>query len=136
MGNTQFSVGVHVLTLLSTGRRQSSTDMAASVGSNPVHVRRVLGMLRRAGLVASAPGAAGGWELTVDPATTTLRDVWVAVGGDQRVLGVHDAAPECEVGQSIQARLTQVERDAAAALAAELGRTTVADVCAATPAAA
>ena len=49
--NTQFAVAVHVLTMLAGLPRelQTSEVMAASVGSNPVHIRRVLARLRKAG---------------------------------------------------------------------------------------
>jgi Rrf2 family protein len=128
--NTQFAVGVHLLTLLAAAPAgvHASTELAASVGTNPVHVRRVLGRLRRAGLVASRAGAQGGWALRADPARVTLRAVWDAVAGVGRVLGVHEAAPGCAVGRRIQAQLEHVERRAAAALAAELDGTTLADV--------
>lgn len=132
--NTQFAVGVHLLTLLSAGRLRSSTALSVSVGTNPAHIRRVLGQLRRAGFVRSKPGAAGGTELVLAPSEITLGDVWRAVMGDAPVLGVHSASIDCENGQAIQGILRQVERNATAALAAELDRTTIADVLAATPA--
>lgn len=131
--NTQFAIAVHVLTLLSQcpEEQQSSPQLATSVGSNPVHIRRVLGLLRRAELVVSRPGATGGWMLTRDPTDITLREVWEGVSGDARVLRVHDAAPDCTVGQSIQQELVAVERAVAGAIAEQLAGTTVADVLAA-----
>lgn len=131
--NTQFAVGVHVLTLLAaaSGDPQSSEQMADSVGANPVHIRRVLGRLRNAGLVESRPGPGGGWRLRADPSLITLGGVWRVVSGDDQVLGVHAANPDCPVGREIQARLREIDRDVAAALTAELDRTTVADVLAA-----
>jgi Rrf2 family protein len=127
--NTQFAVAVHVLTLLSTVReRVSAETLSLSVGANPVHVRRVLGQLAKAGLVASRPGPHGGWLTTQDPPPVTLGTVFGAVNGDARVVGIHDAAPECTVGQRIQAELGSIEREAAAALVADLDRTTVADL--------
>jgi Rrf2 family protein len=132
--NTQFAVGVHVLTLLAAaaGEPQSSEQMADSVGSNPVHIRRVLGRLRCAGLVESRPGPGGGWRLCADPSAIRLGDIWHAVQGDEQVLGLHAANPDCPVGREIQARLRAVDRAAAAALTAELDRSTVADVLAGT----
>src|SRR3954464_6287240 len=126
--NTQFALGVHMLTLLagSAPAQLSSEQMAGSAGSNPVHVRRVLGGLRAAGLVTSRPGVGGGWQLAVDPATVTLADVWLVVHGDTPVLGLHGAHPDCAVGQSIQQLLVDVDRRAPAAIAAELETTTIA----------
>jgi Rrf2 family protein len=127
-GNTQFALAAHMLTLLAGGAQtQSSEEMAGSAGSNAVHVRRVLGRLRAAGLVDSKPGVGGGWQLLVDPETTTLADVWRAMRGDDAsVLAIHEANPDCEVGQSVQAALHAIDRRAADAVEAELAGTTIA----------
>src|SRR3954467_4735439 len=95
--NTQFALAVHMLTLLagSAPAQLSSEEMAGSAGSNPVHVRRVLGRLPTAGLVTSPPGVGGGWSLLAEPATTTLADVWRVVHADDHVLGLHGANPDC-----------------------------------------
>lgn len=121
---------MHLLTLIGAvdGLAQSSESMAASAGTNPVHVRRVLGSMREAGLVTSRHGPGGGWFLTGALRDTTLRDLWDAVHGDGPVLGLHDAAPECAVGQAVQRELVTIDHDAHEALRAELARTTLADV--------
>ena len=128
--NTQFAVAVHVLTLLAGAPEEvlSSELLAGSVGANPVHVRRVLGTLRRSGLVASRPGAGGGWQLQRAADAITLADVWRAVQGDDPLLGLHGAAPECTVGQRIEGALGDVDRRAARAVEKELARTTVRDL--------
>lgn len=131
--NTQFALAVHVLTMLAGLPRelQSSEQMAASAGSNPVHIRRVLGRLRNAGMVSSRPGPHGGWRLLRSPAQTTLADVWRAMNGDDPVLGLHDASPDCEIGQRIQTSLEAIDRRTLAAIEAELAGTTLADLAAA-----
>jgi DNA-binding IscR family transcriptional regulator len=128
--NTQFAVGVHMATLLATLRQapQTSELLASSAGSNPVHVRRVLGRLRAAGLVVSRPGPKGGWQLAVDPETTTLADIWRAVHGDDGILGVHEASPACTVGSRIQDSLVEIDRGAIRALQRDLARTTLGDL--------
>ncbi len=134
--NTQFAVAVHVLTLLAAadGSQRSSEALASSVAVSPVHIRRVLGPLRRAGMVRSRAGVNGGWVITADPSTTTLADVWSAVKGDEQVLGLHVPSPDCEAGQRIQLALTEIDRGAARALIAELGETTLAELAADTAA--
>lgn len=134
--NTQFAVAVHVVTLLAGAPLEvmSSERLAASVGANPVHVRRVLGALRRAQLVASRPGVHGGWQLAREPTAISLADVWTAVQGEDPVLGLHGAAPGCSVGQRIQGALGGIERRAARAVEQELTRTTVAELADATDA--
>jgi Rrf2 family protein len=132
--NTQFAVAVHVLTMLAGLPRelQTSEVMASSVGSNPVHIRRVLARLREAGLVASRPGAHGGWRLLRSPKDITLADVWRVMNRDEAVLGIHEAAPNCDVGQRIQANLEDVGRRATEAVEAELEATTLAQLAAET----
>jgi Rrf2 family protein len=130
--STRFAVGVHLLTLLSNapkGMTTSSEEMSGSVGSNPVHVRRVLGRLREAGLVTSRPGVGGGWRLTRAPSGITLGDVWRAVRAENgQFLGLHAANPECEIGREIHGVLGDIDRDAARALEAELDGTTIEQV--------
>jgi len=130
--NTQFAIGVHVLTLLyaSDGERVSSEVLAGSAGSNPVHIRRILGRLREAGLVESSPGPGGGWLNTRDPEDVTLADVRQALHAGDRVLGVHGAHPDCSVGQQIQSELEQIDDRAVEALDRELSRTTLAELVA------
>lgn len=130
--NTQFAVAVHLLTLLAFApdELQSSEQMAESVGSNPVHMRRVLGRLRRAGIVGSRPGPHGGWHLLRTPTELPLGDVWRIVAGDDHVLGLHTANPDCPIGRRVHEALADLDRRAAAALARELDQTTIADLLA------
>jgi DNA-binding IscR family transcriptional regulator len=130
--NTQFALGVHLLTLLagSAPATLASDEMAGSANASPVHVRRVLGLFREAGLVTSRPGVGGGWLLSADPASTTLADVWRVVHGDGNVLGLRSANPDCPVGRSIQTSLAAIDRDAAAAVEARLATTTIAQLVA------
>jgi DNA-binding IscR family transcriptional regulator len=128
--NTQFAVGVHMATLLAALDQapQTSEVLASSAGSNPVHVRRVLGRLRDAGLVVSRPGPKGGWQLAVDPDATTLADVWRAVHGDAGILGLHEASPACTVGRRIQDSLAEIDRSAVRAVRRDLAATTLGDL--------
>src|SRR4051812_40530876 len=125
--NTQFSLAVHVLTLLGSQAPAlvSSDFLAGSAGTSPEHVRRVLAPLRRAGLVRSRPGPSGGWQLDGAGRETTLGEIWRAVHGDEGVLGVHTAAPDCTVGRRIQSELEEIERRAVDALVAELDQVTL-----------
>jgi len=128
--NTQFALGVHLLTLLagSAPATLSSDEMARSANSNPVHVRRVLGAFREAGLVTSRPGVGGGWQLAADPQATTLAGVWRVIHGDGAVLGLRSADPKCPIGRSIQASLAAIDRRAAQAVEDELAATTIAQL--------
>ena len=65
MLNSKLTVGIHILTLLasSPGEAQTSEYIAGSVNTNPVVIRRLLGLLREAGIVESQGGHGGGWRL-------------------------------------------------------------------------
>ena len=126
--NTQFALGVHMLTLLagSSPGSLASEELAGSANANPVHVRRVLGRFRDAGLVASKSGVGGGSHLVADPATITLADVWRVIHGEDPVLGLYGEHPECPVGSSIHSLLLDIDRQARRALEDELETTTIA----------
>lgn len=128
--NTQFAMAVHVLTLLAArpGVLVDSGVLATSVASSPVHLRRILGHLRLAGLVDSRPGARGGWRLAQPPESIDLARVWRALNGAEQVLGLHEANPGCPLGQRVQAFLRDLDRQVYAALTGELATMTVADV--------
>jgi hypothetical protein len=53
------------------------------------------------------------------------------MNGDDQVLGLHEASPDCVVGQRIQRSLEAIDRRTLAAIEAELGTTTLADLAAA-----
>ncbi|HEU4329427.1 MAG TPA: Rrf2 family transcriptional regulator [Roseiflexaceae bacterium] len=130
--NTRFAVGVHILTLLAQAGDEPITSdfMAGSVNTNPVVIRRVLGYLRRAGMVASQPGNRGGWTLRQRAEALTLRAIYQAVVQEQAI-AIHERPnPVCPVGRVIQRSLEQVIDRAQEALEASLGTTTIADVLA------
>jgi Rrf2 family protein len=129
--NTQFAVAVHALAYLAgvdETRAVSSEELAASINASPVYVRRVLTPLRESGLVASHPGAHGGWVLTRAAHSITLAEVWRLVQGDDRVLGLHGPNPLCRTGTGVQRALVAIDRDVAQAVDAQLARSTLADL--------
>ncbi|HEX6507367.1 MAG TPA: Rrf2 family transcriptional regulator [Chloroflexota bacterium] len=135
MINSRFTVAVHLLALMSAGRERYAgmpitSEMASeSVNTNPVVIRRILGLLRKAGLVSSQPGPAGGWLLERDPDQITLRDVYRAVK-DESLFSMHHRPPsaQCHVGRNIQETLEGYFSAAECALAEKLGEHTIADV--------
>jgi Rrf2 family protein len=126
--STRFTIALHILTLLASSRGGALTSeyIAGSVNTNPVVVRRLLGLLRKKGLVSSQPGNGGGWQLTQEPDSITLLDVRCAVNeGSPFTLHRQPPNPACPVGRNIQAALTRVYGKAERAMEAELAQTTV-----------
>jgi Rrf2 family protein len=103
--------------------------MAQSVNTNPVVVRRIMGSLRDAGLVASQAGPGGGWRLLRAPEEITLLDIFTVVEGEIQ-FGLH-ARPTnafCPVGANMPHILAGHFRDAEAAMERYLDQVTLADV--------
>jgi Rrf2 family protein len=131
--NSQFAIGIHLLTLLALTPDESRTSefMAASVNTNPVFIRRILGRLADAGLVDSQPGVGGGWRLARQPEAISLLEVYQAVD-EGHLLGMHHSEPnpDCLIGRNIQRTLTIYFDEAERAFAERLAQQTVAQVLA------
>ncbi|SFL47398.1 Rrf2 family transcriptional regulator [Salibacterium qingdaonense] len=129
MINSRLSVAIHILSLLASHPRDRLTSeyIAGSVQTNPVVIRRLTGMLRKAGIVTSSPGTAGA-VLTKAPVEITLLDVYDAVFAGEDLFSIHNTPnPDCQVGRNIQDTLdTHFER-AEQAMKDELARQTLAD---------
>jgi DNA-binding IscR family transcriptional regulator len=128
---TRFAVSLHILTLVSRGPTEQSTSarLAWSIGTNPVVVRRLSGLLARAGLITVQRGP-GGASLARPAGSITLRDVWRAIHPErERVLRVHARTNQaCAVGARLPATLRARFEAAEAALLGNLATTTLADL--------
>ncbi|EIJ78447.1 rrf2 family protein [Bacillus methanolicus PB1] len=104
--SSRFTVAVHILSLLALEKNKVCTSewIAGSVNTNPVVIRRVLGMLKKAKLVNVRAGA-GGASLTKSLNKITLLDVYRAVDvvEEGELFQFHENPnPNCPVGSSIQ----------------------------------
>ena len=131
MTSTRFALAVHVAALLAHAGPEpvTSETMAASVKTNPVVVRRVLGMLRERGIVESHRGTGGGWRLARAPETVGLDEIYRCTErGPALAVPRRAADPSCPVGRHIQQVLSSTFAEAEAALEARLARETVASL--------
>src|SRR5260221_11231852 len=101
----RFAVGVHIMALLATQEGPVPSSMiAGSVNTNPAMIRRILGMLGKAGLTRATMGSTGGAELARPATKISLLEVYRAVG-EPGILALHSNAPNpaCPVGRGITA---------------------------------
>ena len=108
----------------------TSEQIASSVNTNPVVIRRLLGRLRKAGYVESKSGAGGGWRLKRDPACITLLDVLRAVEPERETIALHAGRPNplCAVGKNIQSALRTVYFEAQQHFDSRLSHSSIAEM--------
>ena len=129
--NTRFAVAIHALGMLAFGDELNVTsdDVAKSVRTNPVVVRRLLAQLTRRGLVTVKLGAGGGAQLARSPEQITLADIYRALDeGPLFQVPLLGETHECAVGRNVGPILTGVLLNAEKGLMAELQTLPLADV--------
>jgi DNA-binding IscR family transcriptional regulator len=130
--SSRFAVGIHILALLeiNKGGVNSSEFIAGSVNTNPAVIRKIMGMLKNAGLVKVRPGIAGA-ELAKDLSDIKLFDVYKAVNvvQEKELFSIHEHPnPDCPVGRNIQNAIVPLFSIAQTALEKALGSVTIEDV--------
>lgn len=108
--NSRFTVATHILTLLaSSDVPVTSDEIAVSVNTNPVVIRRLVAELAKAGLVVTLQGSAGGSQLARSADTITLADIYRAMEPGH-LFGLHRQTPnpDCEIGNNIQSVMGSV----------------------------
>jgi Rrf2 family protein len=106
-----------------------SDQVADSVNTNPVVIRRMLCDLAEAGLVVSQTGSLGGSRLAGDPAQTTLLDIYQALEYPG-VFSLNRQRPsrECPVGVNIETVLGDVMSEVDSAVEGVLAKITISDM--------
>jgi DNA-binding IscR family transcriptional regulator len=130
----RFTVAIHILVALEIKREIICTSeiISCSIQNNPVVVRRIIGMLKKANLVGVHGGQSGTYLLkTADE--ITLLDVYKAVNvaEDGKLFQVHENTNQsCVIGANIQDVLALILPKAQCAMEGVLGGYTIADVAA------
>lgn len=129
--NTQFAISIHVLAILAQDEDAmvKSEDIAQSVNTNAVVIRRLLCNLQLANLVVSQKGASGGTRLAKSADDIKLSEIYQAVvPGD--VFALHRQKPnqKCPVGKNIEAVLCHLQKDIDQAIEEKLVKYSLSDV--------
>ena len=130
--STRFSVAIHILVMMNVKKDTmlTSDQLAQSVNTNPVVIRRILGMLKTAGFVDTKRGV-GGSFLIKDAQDITLLDIFKAVGcvNSGSMFEIHqDTNQDCKVGANIQNIVLKNVDKAQSAMEKELSNVTIADI--------
>lgn len=132
--NSRLTIAAHALAWIGLYQRQghevaTSEQIAASANTNPVVIRRLLGELRRSGLVESRRGVGAGWSLARELGSMTLLDVYEAVEPGP-LFPMHRTTPDqgCVVGHGIQPAMRDVYEGIEETVRHELARVTLEDV--------
>lgn len=130
--DSKLSLALHALGhMANTPNKVQRSDELALIGpTNPVVVRRVLGLLRDAGLVISAKGHDGGWRLARDPGSITVAEVYLALAEPffARPGKGPENPPHCAIERALQSTMQTALVRAEAALTTELARVCIADL--------
>lgn len=122
--SSRFTVAVHILSLIEIGGEYtlSSTQIADSVNTNPVVIRRLMSMLKESELIEVSRGNKG-VKLLKPLDEITLFDVYKAVEVVEsgHLFQIHeDSNPKCTVGANIQVVLEIILEQAQEAMEAVL----------------
>ena len=132
--SSRFTIAIHILIcveLYGKDEPATSESLAGSIGAHPVVIRRILGQLRRAGLIRIMRGREGGAYLARPLSEITLADLFRAVeslGGDALFSFHENPNPACPVGRSIHDVLDSRLADIQRAMERAMQQTTLADV--------
>ena len=133
--NSRFTIAVHALCWLELARREgrevmTSAEIADSLASHPVLVRRTLAPLRDHGLlevVGRGPGT--GWRLSRSAAEVNLADVHTALAEPPPFeLHPHEPKQTCPVGYGIRPVLHDLYVDVDTVVKATLATRSIAGI--------
>ena len=130
--SSRFTMAIHMFACIDTFSDQKMTSdfMAASIGTNPVIVRKILQQLKAAGLIEVARGT-GGVTITRPLEQITFLDVYKAVecAPDEELFHFHENPNIlCPVGRNIHHVLDDKLARVQSAMEKELAAITLADV--------
>lgn len=130
--SSRFTIATHMMILIARqdGTQKMTSDyLAASIGVNPVIIRKILSQLQKSDLIIVSRGT-GGVQFKKDLLDMTLLDVYRAVESipvGESLFSFHENPnPKCEVGRNIHNILDHKLESIQQAMEQELANTTIA----------
>jgi Rrf2 family protein len=128
MPSSRFAIAIHMMTLMARSDEEciKSEDIARSVNTNAVVIRRLIGAMSESGLLVSQTGPCGGSKLSRSPQEITLLEIYRAVEGGT-LFAMHRQKPNhhCFVGRNIETVLEAVQTQMDEAVEAVLEKITL-----------
>lgn len=76
----EYAIAVHALVFLNHKNTLLSSEVIAkNVCTNPARIRKIMSMLKKAGIVATKEGLDGGYYILKKPSDITLKDIGEAI---------------------------------------------------------
>ena len=131
--SSRFTIGLHILTAIDMFQKDykvTSDFLAGSIRTNPVVVRKILGQLKKAGLIHSSQGVAG-ITMAKPLEEISFYDVYSAIEPveDGDLFRFHDDPnPDCPVGRNIHELLDGKLREIQSAMEEKMRAYTLADL--------
>ncbi|AMC93833.1 hypothetical protein AOC36_07495 [Erysipelothrix larvae] len=127
--NEQFAVAIHILTYLSLSDKDyvTSDEIAHSVNTSSVVIRRIIGLLKKRGLILTKQGV-GGSKLAKDPQDISLYDVYCALNS-VLAFGLHSNINEdCVIANQVNEAIKGSLQDSYDAFNEKLGQKSIQDI--------
>ncbi len=132
-GNSRLATAIHVAGMLSFADKVplTSENIAQSVNTNAVVIRRIIGLLTKADIVKVKMGVGGGACLAKAPETITLAEIYLALD-ENSVFEVPplDQSHRCLLSKIVRPVLSEVLTEVELNLLETLRKITLADVIA------
>lgn len=127
--STDFTKAIQICLFLNLkdGEFKSSTQLAESVDTNPVVVRRLLAKLKKNGIVNSIAGAQGGFLLAKAPEQISLWTIYTAVQEEQ-LFARHKINDDCDISCNLELLIKDTFDEAELAMKPSLEKSNVANL--------
>jgi Rrf2 family protein len=129
--NTRIAVAIHIMTSLAFSKESmTSEELARSINTNAVVVRRLLLLLARGGLIECTAGKAGGSVLAKKPKDISLADIYSAIAPEEALFSIPEKDPNraCIVSCKMRGLLTDVFNQAEDAVQQSLKKVLLSDL--------
>lgn len=127
--SSKFTTAIHLCIYLdySNDELVSSQTLAESVKTNPVVIRRLIGQLRKQGIVGSVAGAKGGFYLAKPVDKLTLWDIYLVVRDDE-FFNKPKVNPDCKVSSNLAVLVDEVYSESELSMKNSMEKVTVAQL--------